>query len=459
MIAALASACGASAPAVRASPAVDFRVSVDADLRLLTVERCFGQVPPALMPGVAAGRDLVRDVVRVRPGTPDQALTLEGGVLPLEGRVEPGDCVRLRFDAPALARASRAGTFSDALVLWPALWLWRSVQPADGWSATLRFDLPPGVVASAPWPADAAGLRTLGVGALRTPSRVVIGRFPLLIQQVAGSRIEVAAVGEAPPTATLVPWVEGAARGVAAVFGGFPRPHAQVVLLGQPGRGVVFGEAQRGGGPSVTLWLGGDSTPADLRDDWTLSHELFHLGMPPIRREDAWLSEGVTQYYTHVCQARAGVVTPQHAWDDLHDGFERGRASDGGLSVQAESAALRQRHAYWWVYWGGAAWALLLDLELRRQGDSLDRVLRGWQRLPCCEGESHAADSLLAEADALIGRPLARPLFDRLLTAPGFPSLEATRAALGLRTRSRQVVGFDDAAPEAGLRRAITAPP
>lgn len=450
-------ACAGPAPRPAAGP--DYRVHVDAGLRAVTVERCFtGDVPAAWMPGVPAGAALPR-ILRVRAGAPDAPLALDDDVLPLAGHVRAGDCVRLVFDAAVLARASRQGGAADALVLWPALWLWRSTQPGPDWQATLRFDLPPGVVASAPWPADAAGTRTLGVGALRTPSRVAIGRFPLWIEDVAGARIEVAAVGGAPDRATLGPWVRGAAEGVAAVYGGFPRPHAQVVLMGQGGRGVSFGEAQRGGGPSVTLWVGGASTPEDLRTDWTLSHELFHLGMPPIDRRDAWLSEGVTQYYTHLCQARAGVVSPLEAWADLHDGLERGRASDGGWSVEAESDALRQRHAYWWVYWGGAAWALELDVALRRRGDALDRVLRHWQRHPCCDGTLWRGDALLAEADAFLGTPLAAPLKARLLTQPGFPDVDATRTALGLRTRGRQVLRLDDAAPDAATRRALTARP
>ena len=460
MLASLLAAC-AGRPLVPPGPpaaGTDYTIELDPTLDQLTVTLCFRAPPPSrLIPGTAAGATLMSAVALLQPGRAPRPLTLRAGGLDLGSEVGVGDCVRWTGDARAVSAASeprQSAWAGDSRFLWPALWLWRPQRPAPDWAATVRFQLPPDVVVSSAWTPDDTGRYGLEVSVLQTRGRVVVGRFPQWIQEVDGSKLEVSAVGLLPDRAVLEPWVQAAAAGVAAIYGGFPRPRAQVVLLGAWGRSVVFGEAQRGGGPGVTLWVGQGATPATLKADWTLAHELFHLGLPRVAQGDAWFAEGVTQYYTHIAQARAGVLSLDEAWSELHDGFMRGRGSDAGESVWAESQALDRRHNYWWVYWGGAAWALRLDLALRAQGHSLDEVVRHWQRHPCCL-PARPAEALLAEADALVGAAVATPLVTTLLRAPEFPDLSAAYAFLGLDVVDRSTVRLSPAAPGAAEARAI----
>jgi hypothetical protein len=450
----LLTACAARPPAPLTPPAAQARaeyvVAIDAELEQLTVDLCFpSTVPARLIPGTPLGAERVRVVARAGPKV-EQTLTIEAGGVSLAGW-PPGSCLRFEAEAAALEAASgeRFGT-SDARFLWPALWLWRPAAPPLDWSATLRFDLPPGVKVSAPWPADGEGVRTLNRSVLTTRARVVVGRFPQWIEEVAGSRLEVSAVGSLPAPSVLGPWVRASATGVAAIFGRFPRPEAQVLLIGEPGRGVIFGAALRGGGPAVSLWVGTRSTAEDLRKDWTLSHELFHLGMPWVPVEAAWFAEGITQYYSHIAQARAGSISAEVAWAELVDGFSRGRGSSRGQSVLAESEAMGQRLNYWWVYWGGAAWALGLDVALRQRGRSLDEVLRHWNRHPCCDAPMSVA-ALLAEGDRLVGEPTFSL---KSLQAPDFPEVSSILAWLGVGERPGALT-LDPDARGAGVAGAI----
>lgn len=121
-------------------------------------------------------------------------------------------------------------------------------------------------------------------------------------------------------------WIEHAALGNAALYGDLPAPHVQLLILVGAGRSIAFGMTQRGGGPGVVMYVGREVSPRALARDWTLTHELFHLGMPQIDPADVWLSEGLTTYATYVAMARSGQLTPEEAWEALVDGFRAGRS-------------------------------------------------------------------------------------------------------------------------------------
>jgi predicted metalloprotease with PDZ domain len=54
----------------------------------------------------------------------------------------------------------------------------------------------------------------------------------------------------------------------------------------------------------------------DLRADWVLAHELFHLGVPSMPG-GAWLDEGLATYYEPVLRTRAGLVSEMATWTEL----------------------------------------------------------------------------------------------------------------------------------------------
>jgi predicted metalloprotease with PDZ domain len=222
---------------------------------------------------------------------------------------------------------------------------------------------------------------------------------------------------------------------------------------------VPFGSAWYGGGPHVVLYVSPRATDAELTADWTAVHEIFHATMPPIVREDAWFSEGVTTYYQEVLRARAGLQTPLEAWNELESGFRRGRADGNGLPLAQESREMYSNHAFHRVYWAGAALAFLLDVELRRErggARSLDDAM-GWIReIPGGLERSLRAEEAIAEIDAREGAPRFRRLAETWLARSEFPDLEAAQAWLGL------VRGGDGRlsvapAPGAAVRDAIMA--
>jgi predicted metalloprotease with PDZ domain len=204
----------------------------------------------------------------------------------------------------------------------------------------------------------------------------------------------------------------------------------------------------------VLMFVPRNFGPAELRRDWVLPHELSHLLLPFVAREDAWLPEGLATYYQELLRARAGVLSKQQALANIADALRSAVHEGTGRSLAAESRAMHQTHAYRSVYWGGAGQLLIADVELRRRSGGA-KTLDGL--LAALRAESPgltplSAQAVLARLDALGGVTLFGALA-RHVETHAFPDFEPTLAALGVRADGT----LSEAAPLAALRDALFA--
>ena len=151
---------------------------------------------------------------------------------------------------------------------------------------------------------------------------------------------------------------------------------------------------------------------AEFVADWTAVHEFSHLFIPYPGRRDIWISEGFASYYQNILMARAGVLSGRQAWQKLADGFGRGaKDKNNDLNLRNLSPAMRKRGAYMRVYWSGALYFLEADIQLRKQGQSLDSVVAEFVK--CCRNNRKYWNGLkLAQSfDELAHTDLFVPLF------------------------------------------------
>ncbi len=224
---------------------------------------------------------------------------------------------------------------------------------------------------------------------------------------------------------------------------------------------VPWAQVQRGGGPAAHFYIDQYRPLDEFRSDWTATHELSHMLLPFVARRDAWLSEGFASYYQNVLRARAGMITPEQAWEKLYAGFARGRDGTRGDPLAEVSREMYRRGAFMRVYWSGAAIALLADVELRRQSGgraSLDVALR---RLADCCLPSHrtwTAREVLARLDEMTGTAVFMDLYADHADSRRFPEIGGASAALGIIERDGGL-DFSDDPVATRLRRAIMSPP
>ncbi len=435
---ALLAAAASAQPRPRPAPSVHYTVRADPALEHLNVEVCFDRTPPArLGPGISgAGRALEGAWARRRrlPVVEDR-IVLEG--------LSAGDCARYRVDVDAALRASGLGLrVGTDIVASQGAWLWRDRARVPAGGATIRFALPDGLRAATPWPRR-DGRQWLGPSAFRRAGFVAIGRFDTRAVERASGRARLVMLGDgwSLDADEAAGWLARAMDGVATVQGRFPVDDLLVILVPQPGRGMGFGMVRRGGGYAIAFLVGRESSAEDIARSWVSWHELSHLYLPALPREDAWLYEGLATYYQEVLPARAGVQSDEDAWDDLSDGFargERGRRRYGPLGEEA--ARMRQTGAFTHVYWSGTAFALESDVALRRRGSSLDAALRrGGARWRGDQREWSSQEVCALWDRGLDGRVL-EPLRDRYAGRSDFPATAALLRRLGVRRESQGVV-------------------
>jgi hypothetical protein len=249
----------------------------------------------------------------------------------------------------------------------------------------------------------------------------------------------------------LVAWVEGAARAIAAYYGTYPVTRVVLTIHGGgPGKISSGRTLGRRGVATIGISVGDAATPADLKANWELVHEMVHLAFPSMSAEHAWIEEGLATYVEPLVRARAGLAPADDIWKWLVWGLPRGQSALGpaGLDGARSWAA---------TYWGGALFCFDADVAIRQQTGgkkSLDDALRGIVRA----GGNVTVDWPLEQAfdagDKAVGVPVLRELYKRMgSSAPG-DDLDGLFAKLGVRATAAGI-SYDDSAPLSAVRRAI----
>jgi hypothetical protein len=293
-----------------------------------------------------------------------------------------------------------------------------------------------------------ASLSTLAQGAC--PSRVSAEL------QVSGSTICVVIDDAilAKQQAVLRAWIDRSARIVADYYGMFPAPLVVIKLQGTDGSGVGGGRTTNDSGLMIQMRVGSEATSATLAADWVLVHEMVHLALPEVGRSHTWLAEGLATYVEGVARAQFGNRDIADVWAEDRHSMPMGlpRAGEGGMD---------QSPSWGRTYWGGALYCLQADVAIREQ--TANRVgLQTALRAILKETGGYGFDSDIADVlrigDAATGTHVMYGLYQQIRATPQSPNLDLLWTLLGV-PNDPKTEAFDDHAPLAAVRVAITARP
>ena len=311
----------------------------------------------------------------------------------------------------------------------------------------VRIRLREGAQISHPWPELGDNIYTIPRSPRSSEAVLVIGGFHAI--PIDGLSKPVAFVGDGRYVDKIRNWLSPVVQ-IVSFANRFPNPEVQIIALSVGARGespVPFGHVIRNQGETVRFFVDPTRSIENLHHDWTASHELAHLKLPYLSGSGRWLSEGFASYYQNVLQARLGYYTEEEAWRRLRRSFSR--AAPVGEDMSPTEAT---RTEFWksrlMIYWSGAAFALLADVELRRLGTTLDATLA---RLETPQRRSWRPDELMAELDAASETSIFSELYLQHAHTDGMPPTKGLFDRLGVR----QSGGFDESALLAPLRRQI----
>jgi hypothetical protein len=281
-------------------------------------------------------------------------------------------------------------------------------------------------------------------------------QLPKTDLDVPGAAIHVAfAPGDITlPREKILDWIKTSARAVATYYGRFPVGSLKLLMVPVNGPRIRGGTTWGYRGAAIRVLIGRDASEDDLRRDWILVHEMVHLALPDMPERHNWLSEGLAVYIEPIARVQAGDMAARDVWQAMMRDMPKGLPEAGDRGLDNTDTWGRK-------YWGGAMFCLLADIQIRKATNNrlgLQHAMRG----VIAAGGSHEKDwpieRVLATADKAVGVDVLTRLHNEMGAKPVTPDLAGLWRDLGLRS-SGEALEFDDTAPLAAIRKAITEAP
>lgn len=249
-------------------------------------------------------------------------------------------------------------------------------------------------------------------------------------------------------------WISDAAEAVTCYFGRFPVKYVKLRVFPTAGRSGVFHGTTWGRdfGGLTRISLGENTTPAELKDDWMLTHEFVHMGFPSVADENHWIEEGMATYVEPIARVQAGQLEAARIWGDMYRFMPQGEPEPG-------DEGLDRTHTWGRTYWGGALFLLVADVRIHERTQN-KKGLQDALRAILNAGGNIQADWPITKAlqtgDEATGTTVLTDLYNENKDRPVTVDLPALWKRLGVE-RSGRTATFRDDAPLAAVRKAITA--
>src|SRR5438270_6584493 len=250
----------------------------------------------------------------------------------------------------------------------------------------------------------------------------------------------------------LMKWIHDAANSIVAYYGKFPLSHTFLQVRSFDGRGVHNGHTfgvHNGG--LIRISVGTQSTPAELKQDWMMTHEMVHLTLPSVGEEHHWMEEGGAVYVEPIARLRAGNISKEQVWGEMARDMHQGLPQEG-------DEGLDHTHTWGRTYWGGALFYLLADIEIHQRTHNqkvLDDDLRPVMNAGGVITEDWGLERALKIGDKAVGVPALEELYAKMKDKPVSVDLDKLWQQLGV-AHEGGMARFDDRAPLAAIRDAIS---
>ena len=199
-------------------------------------------------------------------------------------------------------------------------------------------------------------------------------------------------------------------------------------------------------GAATRITVGPDASDGDVAQNWVMAHKLVHVVFPSLQPEHLWLEEGLSTYVGSIARAQAGLVPAAYAWGWFLWGMSHGLPQPG-------DQGLDRTHRWGRTFWEALCFALSRIWTFVR-APKIGAILTA--------GGNGETRWLLAQvldvADRATGVPVFGELYQTMKDRPVDIDLTGLWSRLGVSLANEQT-SFDDSAPLASIRRAITAPP
>lgn len=293
-----------------------------------------------------------------------------------------------------------------------------------------------------------------GCAGIVASTTMTLAQSPAQEMQFKGGRALISVTGAANQQVMDLTkrWIEQSANAVTTFYGRFPVPLVRIEIIHGVRGGRAGGKAMPYDPPLLQLQVPPNASERMLLvNDWVLVHEMVHLAFPYMPRlRHNWIVEGLAVYVEPVARIMAGQMSEQQMWGEFARMMPQGlpAAGDGGFDVTVSWGR---------TYWGGALFCLECDVRIRRQTGNTKTLRDSLRAINARLNFSQTAPlaSVLEIGDAATGTTVLMDAWKEMRTEPVSPDLPALWRELGV-VHEAGITTFDDGAPLAAIRRAIT---
>ncbi len=250
----------------------------------------------------------------------------------------------------------------------------------------------------------------------------------------------------------LLAWVQTSASTVSGYyFGHFPVSHLTLRIRSFDGSGIRHGVTYAKDGGLILISVGRETEMAATKDDWVLVHEMIHLAFPSMDDSHHWIEEGISTYVEPVARARAGLLPVAEVWRSFVHDMPKGEPGSGDQGLDTT-------HTWGRTYWGGGLFCLVADVRIRERTKNrmgLEDALYGILQSGGTINDDWDIEKALTMADKATGTTVLRDLYRETRDKPAPVDLDQLWQKLGIEMKDGSVA-FNDKAPEANIRKAIT---
>ena len=252
----------------------------------------------------------------------------------------------------------------------------------------------------------------------------------------------------------LMHWIRTGAMAVSHYYGRYPVKTVDIEVRVRDGSGdpsgITYGDED---GALIRLGIGDGLTADGLQSSWVITHEMVHLAFPRLADNQHWAEEGQATYIEPIARAEIGDLSVDDLWQETLEGMPKGLPREGDQGLD---------HTGTWgrTYWGGALFYLLADVGIRERTHNRYGLQDALRAVVAAGGNvqvSWPLERAFGIADRAVGVPVLEELYAEMKNTPVDVDLQALWQKLGVSLKDGRIV-YDDSAPDAAIRKSITAP-
>lgn len=246
----------------------------------------------------------------------------------------------------------------------------------------------------------------------------------------------------------ITSWIENSANTIANYFGKFPVKDLYIALIAVEGENVKNGIVFGGEEFIININIGKDVNVSQLESDWVMVHEMAHLAFPNV--EQSWAEEGMATYLEPITRAYVGDYSAEYVWQSLITKMPQGQPKNADKGLDNTPTWGRK-------YWGGAAFYLIADVDIRRRTNnkfSLQDAFKGILHAGYSMSNTTELATVFAAADKSVGVPVLTELYNRHKNSAVPFDLDKLWRDLGV-SLSDGTIQYDNSAPLSSIRQSM----